>query len=92
MKLTTEEKNHLAKMAVKDEDIAQIEAAANVTKYTLCDRHGNDIRNLTRASVIRCIGRDRWLDGLVRSAFHWTCVMSFGEDESIYFDSKKLFR
>ena len=77
-----------------DEDIGQLEEAADVTEYTVIDKlHGDKERKITRLGAIRLVGREGWLSGLVRSAFHWTAMRETKDGSRyVYFDSSRLFR
>lgn len=79
------------------EDLPQMEQAADVTTYTFGKRgDGTDERKITRLGAIRKIGRQAWISGLVRSAFHCTAMRYVDDsDESrgfVYFDSHNLFK
>ena len=75
-----------------DEDIGQIGQAAEVTEYTIYSGNGDDEKPITKLGVIRKIGREGWLSGLVRSAFHWTSTRETPDGRFIHFDSRKLFK
>ena len=82
---------------ILEEDLPQIEQAADVTTYTFGkNRDGSDERTITRLGAIRKIGRQAWISGLSRSAFHWTALRYVDEsDESkgfVCFDSRNLFK
>lgn len=82
-----------------DGDLPQIEEAADVTKYKLVkyakDNYTGDCEKkvISRKVAICLLGRETWLSGLVRSAFHWTSTRTLGDGRRcIMFDSSKLFR
>ena len=76
------------------EDMRQLEEAADVTTYELCDADcRNVIRKISRETAIRRLGRETWLSGLVRSAFHWTATRQTADGKNyIMFDSRRLFK
>lgn len=99
MEFTKQDKASLLKLyggvqKTVDEDMEQLEAAADVTTYELCDADSrNVIRKISRETAIRRLGREGWLSGLVRSAFHWTATRQTADGKNcILFDSRKLFR
>ena len=77
------------------EDLPQIELAADMTAYSFGTNDSNE-RTITRIGTIRKIGRQAWISGLVRSAFHRTAIRYVDDsDESkgyVYFDSRNMFR
>ena len=78
-----------------EEDLPQIELAADMTAYSFGTNDSNE-RTITRIGAIRKIGRGTWLSGLVRSAFHRTALRYMDDsDESrgyVYFDSSNMFK
>ena len=65
-----------------------------VTKYELTDADGREtIRRISRKEAIELLGRETWLSGLDRSAFHWSAMRQTKDDKGyVYFDSSKLFK
>ena len=97
-KLTPEDVALLKEWGEYDEGIKQIEKAASekYTKYTLIDT-ASEINNplpVSRDWVIDYLGRETWLSGLHRSAFHFNALRYRSQEEQkyIYFDSSKLFK
>jgi len=81
--------NKLKEWGVKESDFEQIERATHksITTYTLNDK------NITREKAIELLGREAWLSGILRSAFHWTAARIVKDGNNvIIFDSSKLFR
>ena len=76
------------------EDRKQIAEAVEKTRYYRYK--DDDIESkaipLTRAGVIRLLGRETWLGGIVRSAFHWTSAREDDKGRTIFFDSRSLFK
>lgn len=87
MTLTTDDKALLSEWGFPENDFAQIEEAMNNTTYTL-----NNDAQLSRKETIERLGRETYLSGIVRSAFHWTAVREDTNGHTIYFDSSKLFK
>ena len=99
MEFTKQDKASLLKLyggiqKTVDEDMEQLEEAADVTTYELCDADcRNVIRKISRATAIRRLGRENWLSGLVRSAFHSTAARETADGKNyILFDSSKVMR
>ena len=76
-----------------EEDLPQIEEAADVTTYTLYKGDKSDGR-ISRTKAIALCGRDGWLSGLSRAAFHWTATREVKGKPNLYvgFDAHKMFR
>lgn len=73
-----------------DEAIRQIEAAVSKTVYSL-EIKGKSTK-ISREKAIEILGRERWLSGMDRSAFHRSSVCSTDDgDKTVYFDSRKFF-
>ena len=86
MKLTEKDKNYLRNLGNKDADLKQIEEAANVTTYT------NRGKRISRNKAIELLGREEWLSGISRSAFHWTAGRMAKDNTEVDFDSSRLFK
>lgn len=88
MLLTEKDREYLRKECNESErDIEQIEAAINYTNFT---RNGKFI---SVNNVIRLLGKNRFLQGMRRSAFHRDCNVFIGDtDDTVYFDSSKFFK
>lgn len=100
MKLTDTDKQYLLEKVyggIKqtfEEDLPQIKEAADVTTYTLYEGK-LDRGRITRNEAIGLVGREMWLSGIARSAFHWTAcrqVLANPDHAYVMFDSRKLFR
>lgn len=94
MKLTKADKAYLLSINESEQYFPQIEEAMGCTKYELTDADGrNTIRSISRKEAIDLLGRETWLNGLDRSAFHWTAMrQTNGNKGYVLFDSSKLFR
>lgn len=92
MKLTKADKAYLLSIGESEQYFPQIEEAMKVTKYELTDAEGrNTIRTLTRKAAIELLGRETWLNGLDRSAFHWTAMREAKDGKGfVHFDSSIL--
>ena len=86
MFLTEEDKRQLLKWGHKETDIPQVEEATSKTIYIL-----NDVR-ISRKEAIQLLGRNNYLSGISRSAFHYTACRVTTDGKSIIFDSHKLFQ
>lgn len=86
MKLTANDKELLTKWGFPKNDVEQIEEAIHNTTYTL------DFKTrLSPKAVVERLGRETFLSGIARSAFHWTSVRNDADGHAIRFDSSKLF-
>lgn len=91
MKLTVEDKKLLAQWGHPEKDFHQIEEAMqkSKTKYKL----GSTPISCEKA--IDLLGRERYLSGIARSAFHFSAareVPNSMSGEIVYFDSSRLFK
>lgn len=83
MKLTKADIEQLKAWGFAERDIPQIQDAANKTKYEMLCVGG--AWKVGVRDVIDEIGRDGWLSGISRSAFHWTATR-FNNDKSVRID------
>ena len=88
MKLIQKDRELLLSWGHDEKEIQQIEEATKSTKtsYTF---GGVPI---SREEVICLLGRETYLSGLSRSAFHFTAVQYTDDGRSVYFDSSRLFK
>ena len=86
MKLSNKDREYLKSLGYPEDDFKQIEEATTKTIYEL-----NNER-ISRSKAIEILGREVYLNGIARSAFHWSALRSNDKDESIYFNSSKLFQ
>ena len=47
---------------------------------------------ISQKKAIELLGRESFLSGIARSAFHWSAVRHINDNEYIYFDSSKFFK
>ena len=90
MKLSYMDEVLLKEMSVPEKDFAQIEAAAQKTKYYIFP--GKE--RISRSKAIQILGRKNYLSGLSRSAFHWDAIRyaDDGSDTKVIFDSSSYFK
>lgn len=86
MKLTKEDKKLLLGWGYIKKDLDQIEVATSLTRYTykgklICDERACEL-----------LGREEYLSGISRSAFHWSATRETLDGETIEFDSSALFK
>lgn len=91
MKLTESDKKLLTDWGFQEKEFPQIEEAfqKSKTKYKLGSSP------ISRDKVIHILGREQYLSGIARSAFHFTAaraVPMLKSNEVVYFDSSALFR
>lgn len=94
MKLTDKDKEYLLSIGHPEEDLSQIEEAmsAKKTTYTLTVP-GQEEQPIAREKAIQILGRETFLSGLGRSAFHSTALRNIGDGAGgfVSFDSSALF-
>lgn len=88
MKLTSEDKKLLTEWGYLEEDFNQIERATAATKTT----YESNRNKITRDETISILGREDYLSGIARSAFHFSACRESKEGQKVYFDSSKLFK
>jgi hypothetical protein len=92
--LTAKDKSLLKEWGYLDEDMAQIEEGANVGRITFTYKGRTYEHEITPQRAIRIIGREQFLSGLSRSAFHWSAIRYRNDNDKngyVYFDMHKLF-
>lgn len=89
MKLTKKDKEFLRILGYSEEtDLRQIEEAMTKTVYEL-----NGKEKISCDEAVKLLGRETFLNGLSRSAFHWSAVRDTQDGENtVSFDSSKLFQ
>lgn len=80
----------LFELGVPEEEYEQIKHAMDpeITTYEINDEG----IFIDRDEVIQLLGLTYYVDGIVRSAFHWDCVRSTSKGTHIRFDSSALFK
>ena len=87
MKLTKADREYIRRNFWEDDKhIDQIEAAISKTKFKL----GDEPIGVTRAVAV--LGREKFLAGMDRSAFHRSAVVQTDDGRNVYFDSGAYFK
>lgn len=86
MKLTKSDIEKLLKWGHLESDINQLEQAANICVYT-----DKNEKRISCKKAIDMLGREVWLSGISRAAFHWDCGRGEG-DNYVGFDCSKIFK
>lgn len=88
MKLTNADKKLLISWGHPERDLLQLEMALHErhTKYTL------DGQPIPRATAIAALGREKFLSGISRSAFHGTAARETADGKIVLFDSSRLIK
>lgn len=91
--LSEDDKTLLLSWGYPENELPQIEEAANRSTFTIIDADGNDLSVINVWEAIEILGRKTFLSGISRSAFHWTSSRESPDGKtSVYFDSSVLFR
>lgn len=86
--MTKADKELLTKWGHKDGDFPQIERAFD-TRMTTYQMEGKPI---TREKAIELLGREKYLSGISRSAFHFSAARKTDNGCPVFFDSSNLFK
>ena len=73
-----------------EEDKEQIKRASKLTDYTLINEDDTK-EKICRKKAIEILGKELYVSGLERSAFHWTAFRT-KDNIGVLFDSSKLFK
>ena len=94
MKLTNKDKEILRQFGDEEADFEQIERAIGKTTYTLWSiKNGKNVgTKITAKKAIELLGREKFLSGISRSAFHWSAGQDTDDGREICFNSSRLFR
>ena len=93
MKLTNKDKKYLLSIGYTENDFEQISNIAKYTKYEMFTKEDESIvTRITQRECIKLIGRNTFLSGLGRTAFHRSAVR-YNDEGTIYvgFDCDKFF-
>ena len=93
MKLTNKDKKYLLSIGYSENDFEQIGNIAKYTKYEMFTKEDESIvTTITQKKAIELLGRNTFLSGLGRTAFHQSAVR-FNNDDTIcvLFDGNKFF-
>ena len=86
--ITKQEKKVLEEKLYSKSDIAEIELAAKKTTYYI--KIGDNEPAIPRDEAISRLGRENWISGLCRSAFHIKASRITSTGLPVYFDSHAL--
>lgn len=88
MKLSKKDKEYLKKCGYREKDMEQIEKAMTKTIYKI-----NNRERITKEKASEMLGREAYLSGLSRSAFHRSSAMEISNSGNIVsFDSSRIFQ
>lgn len=87
--LTKKDRCILSGWGYSEKSIAQIEEATRMMIFTAIKAH-KEVR-ISRAEAIRRLGRENFLSGISRAAFHWDADRQSEDGHHVYFDAKKYF-
>lgn len=93
MKLTNKDKKYLLSIGYTENDFEQISNIAKYTKYEMITREDESIvTRITQRECIKLLGRNTFLSGLGRTAFHRSAVR-YNDEGTIYvgFDCNNFF-
>ena len=93
-KLTEKDKKTLLEWGYLKEDLQQIEDGANIGTITFTYKHRRVEHEITPQKAIRIIGREQFLSGLSRAAFHWSAIEYVRDNDKngfVYFHMDELF-
>ncbi len=87
MKLTDWDTEYLKKCGYLEKDLKQIEEATKKTVYKI-----NHKGRISAKKACSLLGREAYLSGISRSAFHGSACSEIGDSGNVVlFDSAKLF-
>ena len=94
MKLTNKDKKYLLSIGYTENDFEQIGNIAKYTKYEMFTKEDESIvTTITQKKAIELLGRNTFLSGLGRTAFHRSAVRFTDDDKiCVMFDSNKFFK
>lgn len=95
MKLTKQDKELLASWGERSNDIAQIERASksDILELKLENLETGKRRKIGQKEAIKILGRETFLSGLSRAAFHYSSSRNSEDDKfRISFYCGKLFK
>ena len=88
MRLTDSDKECLKAWGYPEQDMKQIEEAMRKTVYKI-----NHKRRISAQKASKLLGRENYLSGLSRSAFHRSASRDIGSSGNVVsFDSSRLFQ
>lgn len=90
MTLTEKDKALFLSKGYTEIDLPQLQDAVNEVRLTLIN--GDNEQHITKRDAIRILGRETFLSGIGRSAFHSSCIRDSSDGQSINFDLRKWWR
>ncbi len=87
MQLTEKDKALFISKGYTESDLQQLQDAVNEVHLTLVN--GDDEQRITKREAIRILGRETFLSGIGRSAFHASCIRDSSDGKSVYFALRK---
>lgn len=90
MQLTEKDKALFLSKGYTESDLPQLSDAVNEVRLTLIN--GDDEQNITKRDAIRILGRETFLSGIGRSAFHASRIRDSSDGKSVFFDLRKWWR
>lgn len=91
MKLTISDIALLKSWGYMQKDIPQIQEAVLRSSYELYEKKTDKTKFISASDAISILGREIFLSGIGRSAFHWSSSRET-EDYVVSFDSRILFK
>lgn len=92
MKLTKADKETILGWGYRENELWQVQEAANVAVYKLYSPHVQG-KKIGVKKTIEILGREGWLSGICRAAFHWTAGRaSLDEKCKVIIDCSSMFR
>ena len=88
MKLTDADKKLFISWGHPERDLPQLKMALQ-SQYT---RYKLDDQPIPRETAIEVLGRENYLSGISRSAFHGTAARETKDGKIVFFDSLRLFK
>lgn len=91
MKLTTSDIELLKSWGYSQKDMSQIQEAILRSSYELYEKKTDKTQFVSATKAISILGRERFLSGIGRSAFHWSSSRET-KTHVVSFDSRILFK
>lgn len=92
MKLTPDDKRLLRSWGYLEQDMEQISEAIRKTTYTAYIADSTRGKGISADAAVSILGRETFLSGIGRSAFHFTALRENDEHTRVLFNSHKLFQ
>ena len=86
IRFTKEDEQYLLGLGHPESDIKQLKDAFREVKLSVCDTKTHEERKIKRAEAIEILGRETFLSGISRCAFHATAERENADGSlSVYF-------